>query len=188
MQQERKAPNAFTKRKELLTKAFSLCLKKRIIKTVCQLEYSSACMGVHRRLWRRTTCGGWRAVRCGFGERSYTFLGLTKSVTIGRSIEACRWGEGYHICYQQKTESLAWSYPTTWWSCPITYWGENNRKEATWKTSSGNAGLSKGWQPLRSGQKTRLRSRTIRKDLPGHKHTYTYVQRGVTVKIWIASR
>ena len=28
------AKNAFTKRKELLTRAFSLCLKKRIIKTV----------------------------------------------------------------------------------------------------------------------------------------------------------
>ena len=24
---------------------------------------------------------GWRAMRCGFGGRSYTFLGLTKSVT-----------------------------------------------------------------------------------------------------------
>ena len=29
-----RAKNAFTKRKELLTKASSLCLKKRIIKTV----------------------------------------------------------------------------------------------------------------------------------------------------------
>ena len=39
MEQERNAKNAFTKRKELLTKAFSLCLKKRI--TDYHLEYSS---------------------------------------------------------------------------------------------------------------------------------------------------
>ena len=65
--------------------------------------------------------------------------------------EACRWGESHHMCYQQKTASLAWSYPTAWWSCPISYWG-NNRKEATRKTSKGNAGQREGWQPLRSSQ------------------------------------
>ena len=41
-------------------------------------------------------------------------------------------GEGHHICYQQKTESLTWSYPMTWWSCPISHWGENKRKEDNW--------------------------------------------------------
>ena len=39
------------------------------------------------------------------------------------------------------------------------------------------AGESEGWQPLRNGQEARLRSRTIRKDLPvcrTHTHTHTH--------------
>ena len=53
--------------------------------------------------------------------------------------------------------------------------GKNSRKETTWKTPSGNAIQSKEWQPLRSSQEARLRSRTIRKDLPvGRIHTHTH--------------
>ena len=84
--------------------------------------------------------------------------------------EACRWGESHHMCYQQKTASLAWSYPTAWWSCPISYWGENNRKEATRKTSKGMLDRVRDGSPYVAVK----RSRTIRKDLPaGRTHTCT---------------
>ena len=51
-------------------------------------------------------------------------------------------------------------------------------KETSWKTLSGNAKQSKEWQPLRSSQEARLKSRTIRKDLPvGRIHTHTQTLR-----------
>ena len=54
-----------------------------------------------------------------------------------RSVETSRWGEGYHVNYQQKTGSLSWSYPRAWWSYPISYWGENNRKRQTGRPRAG---------------------------------------------------
>ena len=63
------------------------------------------------------------------------------------------------------------------WTYSVDYWGEKNRKDTTWETSSGKAGPSKEWQPVRSSQEANLRSRTIRKDLPvGRIHTQCTAQ------------
>ena len=81
----------------------------------------------------------------------------------------------YLLSTEDRESGLVIPYGAACWSCPINYWGKNNGKETTWKTSSGNAGESKEWQPLRSSQEARLRSRTIRKDLPvGRTHTHTH--------------
>ena len=68
------------------------------------------------------------------------------------------------------------------WTYNVDYWGEKNRKDTSWETSSGNAGPSKEWQPLRSSQEAHLRSRTIRKDLPvGRIHRHSVQHKACTV-------
>ena len=76
MQQERKAKNAFTKRKELLTKAFSLCLKKRI--TDYHLEYSSVWCRIVDLLKKEDVR---RLESCEMWLWRKVLSGLTKSVT-----------------------------------------------------------------------------------------------------------
>ena len=82
------------------------------------------------------------------------------------------WGPSVRRLSFCQIKHAGWFFFT--WTYSVDYWGEKNRKDTTWETSSGNAGPSKEWQPLRSSQEANLRSRTIRKDLPvGRIHTHS---------------
>ena len=50
--------------------------------------------------------------------------------------------------------------PTAWRSCPIGNGGKNNRKETTWKTSSGNGFFRNGMEVKRFALDRELQGRT----------------------------
>ena len=52
----------------------------------------------------------------------------------------------YLLSTEDRESGLVIPYGAACWSCPINYWGKNNGKETTWKTSRGNAGESKEWK------------------------------------------
>ena len=166
--------NAFTKRKELLTKACSLCLKKKIIKTVIwsTLLYGAESWTLKKEDARRLeSCEIWL---------SRKVLNITWSDKVCNEEVLRRVGEERAIISVINRRQKVCLGHTLRHGDLVPLVIENNSKETTWRTLSGNAGYSKEWQTLHSSLEECLRLR--RTCLwAEHTHTHTHTHTGYTV-------
>ena len=146
-----RAKNAFIKRKELLTRAFmiSLCLKKRIIKTVI---WSTLLYGVESGTLKPQSCEMfWRKVS-----------------RISWSDKVCNEEVLRRVVEERAIISVINRRQRVWLGHTLRH-GDLVRERECWIE----------WKKvaqLLSGQEASLRSRTIRKDLPlGRTHTHIII-------------
>ena len=136
--------NVFTETKELLTKACSLCLKKRIIKIAI---WSTLLYGAESWTLKKEDVQWLESCEMWLWRK---VLNITWSDKVCNEEGLRSVGEERAIISVINRRQRGWLGHTLWHGDLVPLVIENNSKETTWKTLSGNAAYSKEWQPLHS--------------------------------------